>query len=206
MELNNYLTTSMQLKTYYLLRILQSAQAHQFFFPKGVHYYGRGLWEEDVKSMLRFIKPMKAVGENKVRMGWDKDGGYVMLDPGSPADGGIVYSFGVSSYDPWSSDMAHRGFSVYQYDGTIESPPETGHNMYFFKYNITGDIVPQPGHKNIKTIFSDLGHDKNNDIILNVDIEGAEWDFFKNISTLEILKFRQIIVEFHKCMIFNIDD
>lgn len=149
---------------------------------------------EKMKKFFEIIRPYKISDLDMVRIGGQGDGGYVMADPGH---NGIAYSFGVSSYAPWDLEMANRGFKVFQYDGTIDAPPNLHPNMHFFKNNVSGLPVPPPGEKTIQQIFSENGHDSNTNIVLQCDIEGAEWDLFENMSPLELSKFKQIIVEFH---------
>lgn len=152
------------------------------------------LLEDAYRHLLAMLAPQSADNVSKIRLGGANDGGYVMLDPGK---GGIAYSFGVSTYSPWDWDMVNRGFSVFQYDGTIEKAPQTHEKLFFHKFNITGSATPAAGTRNISQIFADHKHDSESNIILQMNIEGAEWDFFEAITQEQLLKFSQIIVEFH---------
>lgn len=160
----------------------------------------RFAWSHDTqlaqayRHIFSLLYPHDVAGKAKVRIGGKNDGGYVMLDPGQA---GIAYSFGVSSHSPWDMQMAQRGFKVYQFDGTIENAPEQHGNLTFFKKNISGKAVPPDGCVNISQIFAMLKHEDLHDIILQMDIEGAEWEFFESITEEQLLKFHQIIVEFH---------
>ena len=132
-----------------------------------------------------------------MRLGPVFDGGYVTIEPETRTENdGIAYSFGISTYDPWSLEMAKRGYNVFQYDGTIESGPYSNPMIHFFNYMITGSCEPNPNEKNIKQILNEHGH-RGKNIMLNIDIEGGEWDFFDTITKEELLQFEQIIVEFH---------
>ncbi len=158
---------------------------------------------EIYKHLNRFflaVKPFHAFSSSerreikKVRIGGRGNGGYVMLEPGI---GGTAYSFGVSNWAPWDLEMASLGFQVFQYDGSVAQSPDPHPNIYFNQYHINGFPTPKEGAKNIGEIFADLGHCDNDDIILQIDIEGEEWPFFQYISEEHIMKFKQIIVEFH---------
>lgn len=127
-------------------------------------------------------------------MGPAKDGGYVMIEPGR---NGIAYSFGISHNAPWDMEMAKRGFRVYQYDGTIRRPPEKHPKLVFTKANISGQPNPGKDEKNLEQILRDHSHQNEKNIILQIDIEGAEWDFFEHLSDAQLLQFSQFIVEFH---------
>lgn len=150
---------------------------------------------ESVKRLLTLFRPCNVRNYGKVRVGGLHDGGYVMLD--DMPDEGIVYSFGVSQYSPWDLDMANRGFVVHQYDGTIDAPPDSHPRLIFNQCNITGASNPPPGFKNISQILKDNEHEAASDLILQIDIEGYEWDFFSSITDDQMKQFRQVIVEFH---------
>ena len=131
-------------------------------------------------AFLREVTPQSVVNVPKTRIGGSRDGGYVMLEPGQ---GGVAYSFGVSIYAPWDIEMAcTRNFSVYQYDGTIDKEPDVHPNIFFHKFNIDSRPVPPDNCKNLAQIFHDLNHHEENNIILQIDIEGAEWDFFEALT------------------------
>lgn len=148
-----------------------------------------------VKKVLAVIRPYMVEGISKVRIGGECDGGYVMADPGR---GGIAYSFGVSDYSPWDLAMAEKGFRVFQYDGTIDQEPDKHPNIIFNKYNVSAVPSGDVPSKTLREILRENGHHDERDIILQMDIEGSEWDFFETASREDMLRFKQILVEFHE--------
>lgn len=156
--------------------------------------------EPQYQELLKLLAPQDVAGQTKLRIGPAHDGGYVMLDPGRD---GIAYSFGISDYSPWDREMAERGFKVYQYDGTVAKGPDEHPNLIFTKANISGEAQPPAGEKNLSQILRENGHESVDDIILQIDIEGGEWEFFEHITPEQIGRFSQIIVEFHDLL--NID-
>jgi hypothetical protein len=155
----------------------------------------------NIVYLLKLLEPKNITGGKKVRIGGRRDGGYVMLEPKEyPDNSGIAYSFGVSDYSPWDLQMAERGYHVYQYDGTIEKAPDEHPLLEFNRYNISGSDVPGPNEKTVGQIIREHNH-KNENIILQMDIEGAEWDVLGQIAEEDILCFEQIIVEFHYLVI-----
>lgn len=145
-------------------------------------------------NIFKLLRPFDSEYIKKVRMGGKNDGGYVMANPGF---GGTAFSFGVSNYSPWDLDMAERGFKVYQFDGTIDAPTEQHKNLIFSKLNITGKEIAEEGTINFKGILDKFNLYDSKDIILQIDIEGYEWEFFDSISDEDLKRFSQIIVEFH---------
>ena len=189
------------LKQYYISRILQNALASQFVRNTSVSYFDTSPHEEYVKEILQLVKPMRLHGKHaKIRLGRMRDGGYVMIDPGQ---GGIAYSFGINGEVSWDSAMALRHYKIFQYDGTIPAPPKFHQNFHWYRYNVTGDDTPQTGHINVVTIIKELHHENENNIILKMDIENAEFDFFANIETDLMNKFSQIMVELHNITNFS---
>ena len=156
---------------------------------------------KNAQDVFALLKPMDVFGKKKVRLGAEHDGGYITIEPEQrKKNDGIAYSFGISTYDPWSLAMAERGYNVFQYDGTVENSPYNNSMIRFFQYMVTGSSSPKPNEKNIKQIFEDHGHSGKN-IFLNIDIEGSEWDFFEMITREEMQQFEQIIVEFHELLL-----
>ncbi len=82
-----------------------------------------------VGELLQILKPYNCIGATKIRIGNNNDGGYIMIAP-RPEEK-IAYSFGISDESPWDLEMATQGLKVYQYDGTIDSPPDKHPNLFF---------------------------------------------------------------------------
>ena len=189
------------LQQYYINRIMFSATQA---IAKGgkVSYYDDKVIASKVRDILNLIKPMQPIGHKKCRIGNNGDGGYVMLPP---KDDEICYSFGIGDHAFWDLDMANRGLKVFQFDGTIQKSPSVHPNIVFYKQNISAVADPAANTVNIEQILYMLDHNDRSDIILQIDIEGAEWDFFDIINPKLINKFSQIIIEFHNLANFSQD-
>lgn len=151
-------------------------------------------YAQSVREMIKLITPMNARGAKKERIGGDRDGGYVMLDPGRD---GIAYSLGISSYAPWDLEMARRGFTVYQYDGSIDQEPDKHPNILFHKCFVGSSEKNNGPCKPLTQILAENRHLEENKLILQMDIEGAEWEVFQELTEDDFLRFSQIIVELH---------
>lgn len=134
-----------------------------------------------------------------VRVGAANDGGYVMLDD---LPGGVAYSFGINDDVTWDDDMASRGYEVYMYDYTIDALPYEKDGFHFFKEGIA-DFEESDNLKKLETFIKRNGHEKNGNMILKIDVEGAEWGVFENIPANLLKRFNQIVVEFHDLFDFN---
>jgi hypothetical protein len=151
----------------------------------------------DAARIFEALKPLSIVGGRKIRVGGRHDGSYVMLEPPNDAGRRIAYSFGISTIAPWDLEMARRGYEIFQYDGSVDRAPDKHPLIKFHKFNITGDVSPPESEKNIAGIISDHGHQDCWNIVLQMDIEGAEWEVLEKISEEDINHFEQIIVELH---------
>jgi hypothetical protein len=151
----------------------------------------------DAAQVFEVLKPLSVTGGRKIRVGGKHDGSYVMLEPPDDARQKIAYSFGISTFAPWDLEMARRGYEIFQYDGSVERSPDSHPLIKFHKLNITGDDPPAQNETNIARIISDHGHQDSWNIILQMDIEGAEWGVLEKISEEDINHFEQILVEWH---------
>ncbi|MDR2105338.1 MAG: hypothetical protein LBP51_06250 [Deferribacteraceae bacterium] len=140
------------------------------------------------------VKPMRAAGRKKVRIGGNSDGAYVMLEP---KRGGIAYSIGVGDVVRWDVEMSELGYQVFQYDGTLDSPPIVDHPLIkFHGYNIFAEKL-KSNERTLSEIINENVHADEVGMILQMDIETAEWELFEKLDEHILQQFEQILVEFH---------
>lgn len=130
---------------------------------------------------------VKDVGLTKVRVGNKHDGGYVALEEICEKTKAI-YSFGVGDDVGFELDFTKKfgPIKVDLFDPTINKMPEAAiYHLFcnFYKQGIGSDY-PVP------TNFIQ-------DSLLKIDVEWHEWAAFDIMSTKELLKFNQILAEFH---------
>lgn len=149
------------------------------------------------KPFLKFaslFSPQRAVGYEKIRVGSESDGGYVMLDDFAGVD--LALSFGVDINADWDEDVANRGVRIQQYDHSVGVPPMDHPNVSFFQEMIT-PRGGEDGGRSINQILTDAGVQSNASVILKIDIESAEWDVLDACSPADLAKFSQILIELH---------
>lgn len=156
------------------------------------------------REFKQAIRPMRMVAGADgaaplplVRLGSAHDGGYVMPDPGT---GGIAYSLGIDTNVDWDLDMAARGFHVFQYDGSIETLPAPHADNPAFRFHrlfICGRPRPESAYRTLSELIAENGHGEERDMILKMDIEGAEWEVLAALSRPDLTRFRQIALELH---------
>ena len=94
--------------------------------------------------------------------------------------------------------MANMGYQVLQYDASIKCAPYKHPNIIFHK-KFAG-IHQDRQTTTLEQILCDYHFDPKAHNILQIDIEGAEWDIFERIDFAMLERyFAQIIMEFHDC-------
>lgn len=149
------------------------------------------------KQLLYLIRPMDVDSFQLERYGNKGDGGYVTLNA-FPKDS-IVYSFGIGTDCGWDYAMAQKGMDIFMYDHTISRLPLSHKNFHFFKVG----IADKEGYDNFgkvnsfENLIRENGHKEHHNIILKIDVEGAEFDSFLATPEATLAQFSQIIFEFH---------
>lgn len=135
-------------------------------------------------------------GMNFVRVGKPYDGGYVLADDFS-ADM-TVYSFGIAGDASFDKQLADKGLNIHMYDHTIASLPENHEKFHFHKTGISDVDEAENSKLSMKTILEMNGDAENNNLILKMDVEGAEWDFLNSVDSELLNQFTQITFELHR--------
>lgn len=170
------------------LRIISPFGATETMVP------GRKAFIEKVRELTE-VK--KAVTDRPyIRVGADSDGGYVMLDDCS-ADM-KAYSYGINNDVSWDKYMADNyGMDIFMYDHTIDGLPEENIHFNYFKKGIAGTDKPEDLLFSLRTSLANNGHTDFNNLILKMDVEGAEWEMINETSSEDLGRFRQIAFELH---------
>lgn len=150
---------------------------------------------ERARELLRLIRPRKEPGAELrfVRVGPQMDGGYLMVD--QHLTGGVAYSFGISLDVNWDAAMVERGFDVFMYDHTIDGLLHQSSGFHWQKIGIAAE--DQENLLSLATILKSNGHLGQKNIVLKMDVEGAEWDVLPSLSDETLACFSQIVIEFH---------
>lgn len=156
-----------------------------------IHYHQakvipeKDLENEILAKRIKFALKTKApVAKIFKRIGSYEDGGYVIVDDFSKND--FLISMGVANNIDFEKQLEDTFSGIHLYDGSVDSLPEELKNSVFFK-----EMIGSNSHH----IFDRIDPDK--DIILKIDIEGGEWDFFESLTTEQMNRFKQIAVEIH---------
>ena len=147
---------------------------------------------EELQKLLHIAK---VEGFELVRTGRQHDGGYILLDDFHTGD--IAYSFGICDDVSWDKDMASRGYDVFMYDHTIDGLPEENPRFHWSKLGISDGTGNNDKLKTLNELITANHHEDKRNMILKMDVEGAEWGFLSQVSSETLSQFSQMTFEFH---------
>ena len=147
-----------------------------------------------VFDALRLLTPYD-VPLTKKRIGRSGDGGYVLIDDFDRV--GAVYSIGLGNDVSFDEELAKMGKEIFMFDHTVDSPPASHANFHFFRQGAGKENDDTAGLYTIEHQIRALGHHERSDLILKIDVEGAELEIFPTISRETLLHFRQMVMEIH---------
>lgn len=144
-------------------------------------------------SLNRLLRPsFKFDKLNLIRIGSLNDGGYVMEKPCS--SGAKVISLGIADNMDFELELIDSSLirDIYCFDGSISELPEIRTNIYF-----ESKFVRTTASRDSVSLSEILGRVHSDELILKIDIEGDEWSVLAQLEDKDLLKFSQIIGEFH---------
>lgn len=148
---------------------------------------------EEIRALIRTLKPRAFKNDYKVRVGAHADGGYVL--PSCALSSNLVLSIGIGDQVSFDLAMANRGATVYQYDHTIERQPAVHKNFRYFKKGwgskTTDELIT------LSSMVEMIDWNEARCPILKFDVEGAEWEALLLTQQEVIEKFEIIVGEFH---------
>lgn len=147
---------------------------------------------EDVDSLLRKLHPM-STDKTLIRFGPKGDGGYLL--PDDLAGVQACFSPGVSFVSGFEKDCADLGIKVFLADKSVECPAEE-HELFHFTNKFVGVTSNMDFITLDKWVASSIS-DPKSDLLLQIDIEGYEYEVFLSASDTLMHRFRIIVAEFH---------
>jgi hypothetical protein len=131
--------------------------------------------------------------DDKIRLGAERDGGYVFGDNIGGYD--CYISAGVSDEESFSRDFIKKydmnKSQCYAFDATIaDYPYEYTKDITFIKKNIG------PEQTDVTTNLKEY-NEKYNNIFLKMDIEAGEYPWLESLNETDLKHYKQITLEFH---------
>ena len=145
------------------------------------------------ESLLSLLRPVQS-GFELLRVGGEADGGYLIPDDSLDEIAQVV-SPGVGESVSFEEYFASKGIRCDLFDGTVEPPLGLPENIFFHRKNIGVENSDEQS----MLLEETLGLTENfGDKLLQMDIEGGEWEVLAQSSSAVLTKFRIIVVEFHE--------
>jgi len=148
---------------------------------------------ESLRALLRALRPVEP-GIELVRIGPDKDGGYLVPDDLDNIR--HVFSPGVSTESGFEAQLAERGMQVFLADYSVEGPA-VPHPRFVFDKRYVGCMTDERYLTLDDWYTAKLGADSGAELLLQMDIEGAEYETLLAASPRLLGKFRIMVIEFH---------
>lgn len=146
----------------------------------------------DVLELIRDLRPHDC-GKPLIRIGAERDGGYLVPDDLE----GIEYCFspGVSTLSEFENHLADLGIKSFLADYSVDAPPilrpEFVFDKKFLGSSNRGEFFTLASWKD-KYI-----KDYTGDLILQMDIEGFEYQVILSTPEDLLKQFRILVIEFH---------
>jgi len=146
----------------------------------------------EVRDLIGRLRPLHC-GRELIRIGGDADGGYLIPDDLE----GVEYCFspGVGAVADFESHLARLGIKSFLADRSVDSPPIARPEFTFDKKFL--------GATDTETSFTlKSWRDKYlagdvRDLLLEMDIEGSEYEVILSAPSDTLSAFRVMVIEFH---------
>lgn len=145
---------------------------------------------------MKTLLQIKKIDSKKIRIGQKSDGGYVFNK--IMADKAVAeYCYGVANNIEFELEFAEKyKVPAYLFDHTIKKAPKRIIESPYLMYIPEGIGINVDKCKDFLTHYKELGTE--GDVLLKMDVEGAEYDYFNNTDIEKIAAITTgIIIEIH---------
>ncbi|SDS23166.1 Methyltransferase FkbM domain-containing protein [Gillisia sp. Hel1_33_143] len=148
------------------------------------------------RRILRLINNLKPVKTEKelMRLGGSGDGGYLVPDDLKGIH--ACFSPGVGNLSNFELECANLGMKIFMADGSVDNPIEDDRRFLFIKKFIGNSS--NEGFITLEEWINSVQLEDTSDLILQMDIEGHEYDVLNATTAKTLNKFRIIVIEFHR--------
>jgi hypothetical protein len=148
---------------------------------------------EAVRAVLSGLAPM-ATEHALIRLGPDGDGGYLVPDD---LDGVVAcLSPGVSTESGFDLACAQRGMDVFLADASVDGPAATHERFHFTRRHV--GAWSDATTMTLDEWVARAAIPATGDLLLQMDIEGAEYETLLAVSDALLQRLRVLVVECHE--------
>lgn len=148
------------------------------------------LWP--AKRLIRLLRPIK-ITPSLVRIGSEGDGGYLL--PSGLNSIEAVFSPGVAESSEFELVFAQAGIPCFLIDGSVNGPAVVHENLFFERLWLGTEPLGSES-TSLEKWVRDKAPDSNN-LLLQMDIEGAEWEVVTEVNKDLLRRFQVIVIEIH---------
>lgn len=150
----------------------------------------------DRNQLLSLIKKLYPLSCDKelIRLGPKGDGGYLI--PNDLTGIEACFSPGVSFVSGFEKDCADLGMKVFLADKSVEKPADE-HRLFYFTKKFVG-VTSNDNFMTFDSWVASCLPESQTDLLMQIDIEGYEYEVFLSISDILMRRFRIIVAEFHQ--------
>lgn len=145
-----------------------------------------------LRALIRALRPVDPGIELK-RVGPDGDGGYLVPDDLDDIE--HAFSPGVSTESGFEAALAAKGMQVHLADASVDGPAVAHPRFHFTKKHL--GCSSADGVMTLDEWKRDRIGDYDRDLLLQMDIEGAEFETLMAMSSALQAQFRIMVIEFH---------
>ena len=152
----------------------------------------RTINSEGLIALIQRLRPVSTPFP-LIRIGGSSDGGYLVPDDLDKL--GACFSPGVAESATFETGMAERSIPSFLVDYSVDGPPVDNSLFRFEKLFLAAHT---DGTKYIRLEdWVRINATDDSDLILQMDIEGAEWSVLMDTPDELLARFRIMVIEFH---------
>lgn len=148
--------------------------------------------KQELEELIKKIRP-QMTNTQLIRLGGAEDGGYLV--PNDLENLEACFSPGVGGRSTFETDCAELGMKIFMADGSVDKP-----SLIDSRFNFIKKFIGAKKSKDFITLddwITSTQIEENRDLLLQMDIEGYEYQVLKSTTVETLNKFRIIIIEFH---------
>jgi len=151
------------------------------------------------QTVFEMLQPVAVINCDLERFGEAHDGGYLMCG-NLLRDVRSGYSYGIAGYDKWGCDISTAlKILVHEYDCFDTTRPACPGGTTLFHAECVGDTAKTEQERLFDTLTNQVSRngDSSKQIVLKIDVEGAEWNSLLSAPDEMLEHIDQMAVEFH---------
>ena len=149
--------------------------------------------KERVEGLIDKLKPI-SISAELIRFGGERDGGYLIPDDLEGIE--TCFSPGVNQISEFEKQCAAKGMNIFMADFSVDHAADEDALFHFTKkyIGVTTDSV----FMTLDDWVVNSVESKESELLLQIDIEGFEYEVFLAASEALLKRFRIIVIEFHQ--------